>query len=214
MLAVIGLIVVIVKRYGDAYWRFIVFGLFASVVPASLTVDVFHTLRMIAYPVFLIMLTVPALEWLIPARETAEQNETDDDNAKKRPDSMISRQVRLAVVSIILLFTLVEASYFHWEYYTKGPARGYVFDEAYKTIYDAAVLEPQRPIYLVDSYWGPAYIHAFWYATLEGRFKSEFFHADYGRRPPPGALVISSEQECTNCEMIRKEGTYLLYRTK
>ncbi len=214
VLAVIGLIVVIITKHRDAYWRFIVFGLFASVIPASLTVDAFHTLRMIAYPVFLIMLTVLALDWLLPSRQPEQEPDAESDEIVKRPRVALPWQIRHVAAIALLMFTLVEASYFHWEYYTKGASRGYVFDSAYKTLYDAAVREPERPIYLLDNYWGPAYIHAFWYATLEPRFKSEFFHVEDGRRPPPGSIVISTEQACTNCEMIRKEGTYLLYRVQ
>jgi len=108
----------------------------------------------------------------------------------------------------------VEASYFHWKYYSEGPKRGYVFDSDYKPIYDEAVAQPQRPIYLVDAYWGPKYINAFWYAVLEGRARSEFVHQPYSVRPPSGAIVISSEQACSNCELIRKNGDVLLYRTR
>jgi hypothetical protein len=60
--------------------------------------------------------------------------------------------------------------------------------------------------------WGPAYIHAFWYATLDGRGTSEFIHLNYGQRPPAGALVISSEDKCTNCQIILRREQYLLYR--
>ena len=85
-------------------------------------------------------------------------------------------------------------------------------DVGYKPVYDAATAMPARPIYLADGYYGPAYIHAFWYATLEGRSTSEFVHLDKGELAPPGALVISSESDCTNCEIILRSEQYMLYR--
>ena len=217
VIAMIGMVVVILTKYHDAWWRFIVYGLAASVVPGALTVDVFHTLRMIAFPVFLIMLMVPALEWLLPKCEAIPTVEPASDEpfqiSTTRPTSAIWR-TKIAVVTVLLAFMLVEASYFHWKYYSEGPKRGYVFDSDYKPIYDEAVAQPQRPIYLVDAYWGPKYINSFWYAVLEGRPRSEFVHQPYSVRPPSGAIVISSEQACSNCELIRKNGDVLLYRTR
>jgi hypothetical protein len=118
------------------------------------------------------------------------------------------------VLAGLLLFGSLEAAYFHLKYYRHGDDRGYAFDQAYKPLYDQAVAQPLRPVYLVDGYWGPAYIHSFWYATLEGRDRREFVHQPYGKRPPPGSIVISTEQACTNCEMISRNGDFLLYRTR
>jgi len=208
VLAIIGMIVIFVRHRHDRWWWFIVFGLFASVVPGSLTVDPFHTLRMIAYPVFLLMLSVPALEWLL------EKSSADANPASQSDRGFFSLKNRRMLASAIIILGIVEASFFHSRYYRLGPKRGYVFDTAYKTLYDDAVSGPERPIYLVDATWGPAYMHSFWYATLEGRGTDEFVHMDYGKRPPSGSIVISSEQNCSNCEMIRKEGIYLIYRQK
>jgi 4-amino-4-deoxy-L-arabinose transferase-like glycosyltransferase len=199
LLALAG--IVIAKYRNDPWWRYVIFGLLVSVVPGALTVDAFHTLRMIAYPLFLLVLTIPALEWLFKVYE------------KGHEISAISRGLKRAIGVALVVLLVTEAAYFHSKHYNNGPTRGYVFDSAYKQVYDTAVGSADRPIYLVDAYWGPAYIHSFWYATLEGRNKSEFVHQPYGTRPPPGSIVISSEQACVNCEMIRKEGIFLLYRT-
>jgi hypothetical protein len=70
---------------------------------------------------------------------------------------------------------------------------------------------PARPIYLVDGS-QPSYEHALWYATVEGRNRDLFIHLEEGSQPPVGAIVISSEDRCLNCMMIKKSGGYLLYR--
>jgi 4-amino-4-deoxy-L-arabinose transferase-like glycosyltransferase len=219
VLAVIGIVVVVVRHRRDSWWLYVIFGLLAAAVPGALTVDEFHTLRMIAYPVFLLMLTVPALMWLseVKGHDTASA-ESEQLTEHPEDESLASgshwRSARGMALIALLAFGLIEAAYFHWNYYQEGGKRGYVFDEAYKPLYDQAVTQPLRPIYLVDAYWGPAYIHSFWYATLEGREKGEFVHQPYGVRPPSGAIVISTEQTCSNCEIIRKNGDYLLYRTR
>ncbi|MCA1558548.1 MAG: hypothetical protein LC731_08430, partial [Acidobacteria bacterium] len=100
-----------------------------------------------------------------------------------------------------------------YQFHRDGPNRGAVFDAGYRELYLEALKKPERPIYLVDGMWGPAYIHAFWYATIDGRGINDFVHLDTGVRPPPGALVISSEDNCTNCQIILRREQYLLYRS-
>lgn len=219
ILAVIGVIAIFFRHRRESWWWFILYGLLASAVPGALTVDKFHTLRMIAYPVFLLLLMVPALQWMLDRPEKAQQENEETEDAvplKKKTASFGQnfRQWRRGLLVLLLVTTTVEASYFHWKYQREGGKRGYIFDEAYKQVYDDAVAQPRRPIYLVDNYWGPAYMHSFWYATLEKRNISEFVHQPYGLIPPPGVVVISTELNCTNCEIIERSGDYLLYRTK
>ncbi len=222
ILVVISIVVILVRHWRDAWWRFVLYGLAASVVPGALTVDKFHTLRMIAYPVFLLILTVPALQWLFEKPENAlnENDETSrDERAKAKissSDQTVWQSGRRAALAILLIVMLAEASFFHWQYQHEGHKRGYVFDEAYKQVYDIAVAQPNRPIYLVDDLQdpgGPAYMHSFWYATLEGRSTDEFIHQSYGAPLPPDVIVISSEQICFDCRMIYRKGDYILYKT-
>jgi hypothetical protein len=114
----------------------------------------------------------------------------------------------------LLAATVVQAIDFQVTYRREGPKRLYDFDASYKPLYDAAIAQPQRPIYLENGQWGPAYMHAFWYATVEGRPISEFVRLPDGAKPPSGAIVLSSNSECQNCQAIQKSGVYLLYRAK
>ena len=103
---------------------------------------------------------------------------------------------------------------FQITFWREGPKRLYDFDAPYKALYDAAVAQPQRPIYLENGQWGPAYMDAYWYATAERRPLSEFIRLPDGAKPPPGAIVISSNSDCQNCEVIQKSGLYELYGAK
>jgi hypothetical protein len=107
---------------------------------------------------------------------------------------------------------VAQVIYFQRVYRHEGPQRGWVFDAAYKEVYDAAVKLPGRPIYLSDVT-QPAYVHALWYAMVEGRKTDEFVHLGEGAHAPLGALVIASEQNCFNCQIIKKSGDYVLYRS-
>ncbi len=217
ILAVSGIIVVLIRHRRESWWWFVLFGLVASVVPGAMTGDKFHTLRMIAYPMFMLLMTAPALNWLLdePAElQTTDSPVTDVEPAKGSSSRgkfwLASRDV---ILGVLLVALIAEASYFHWQYHHEGYKRGYVFDTDYKALYDLAVAQPNRPIYLVDNYWGPAYMHAFWYAVLEGRNHSEFIHQPYNVRPPAGVIVLSTERNCSGCVLISQKSIFILYRT-
>ena len=200
VLVLIGLVVIIVRHWKEPWWRFVIFGAAASIVPGALTGDQFHSLRLVAYPIFLLALTIPALAFLLePAGD-------------KNQDRTLSTPARQIILCIILAGMAAQVIYFQRAYRREGPQRGWVFDAAYKDVYDAAVAQSSRPIYLSDVN-QPAYEHALWYATVEGRDRNEFIHLEEGRRAPLGALVIASEQVCWNCQVIRKSGDYILYRS-
>jgi len=107
---------------------------------------------------------------------------------------------------------MVEAYRFQTVFRRDGPKRSFDFDVPYKDAYDAAIKQPARPIYLEDGKWGPAYIHALWYATVEKRPTSQFVHLAPGAKPPAGAIVISSADTCEHCETITHPGVYLVYK--
>jgi hypothetical protein len=219
VLAMLGIIVILVRHRRSSWWLYLIYGLAACIVPGALTVDVAHTLRLIGVPVFLLLLMVPAIEWLIPAKQdgSAEGEIKDNEDVQivsnASGTSAIIKQIRYAIIAVLLVGVCFEAAYFHRQYYVYGPNRGYVFDSAYKDVYDTAVAQPMRPIYLVDGYWGPDYIHAFWYATAEGRGTREFLHQPYKLSVPPGSIVISSDRDCNSCEILQRKGDFLLYKT-
>jgi hypothetical protein len=203
-LALLGLLIVVLRHRGDPWWRFALYGLAMSILPGVITYEPFHMLRLMALPVFLTIFTIPALQWLL-ARDIAGTGAFLES---------FSRPMRLGLLFMLLGLTTFEAGRFQKIFRREGPNRGLFFDAPYKNAYDAAVAQPARPIYLFDGHYGPDYIHAFWYATIEGRPRSEFVHLGNNERPPPGAIVLSSEQECEKCEMIERFGIYLLYRAK
>src|SRR5436190_20795133 len=61
VLVVIGIVVICVRHWREPFWRFVLFGAAASIVPGALTNDQFHSLRLVGYPVFLLTLMIPAV---------------------------------------------------------------------------------------------------------------------------------------------------------
>ena len=221
VLAMIGMGMIITRRWREPWWRFVLYGLATSVVPGAITDWPFHELRLAGYAVFLLVLTVPGLEWLIAPTES-KQTTTMTSGEWHRSDShratiaaqSLSLRVRLGILGILLAATVAQAVDFQITFWREGPNRLYDFDAPYKLLYDRAVAQPQRPIYLENGQWGPAYMDAYWYATVERRPLSEFIRLADGAKPPPGAIVLSSNSDCQNCEPIQKGGLHQLYRAK
>ena len=218
ILAMAGLLLVIVRRYRDSWWRFVLYGLAVSIVPGAITDWPFHGLRLIGYAVFLLLLTVPALEWLLAqgAQQRFARWHSEETTGGKADvtGSSTFNSIRLALLALLLGATVLQFIDFQITFWRQGPNRENAFDALYKAAYDAAVARPQRPIYLENGRWGPAYMDAYWYATVEGRPLSEFVLLPDQAKPPPGAIVLSSNSDCTNCEVIKKSGAYLLYAAK
>jgi hypothetical protein len=221
ILTIVGLFVVLACLRRDPWWRYILFGLAVSLVPGAVGMEPFHQLHLFAYPVFLLVLTVPALEWLL-AKDKSELGPAHSGEIAKPSwerfrlsiaGNLPPRSVRLGLLSLLLVFTLVEAYKFQIIFRRDGPKRLFDFDVAYKDVYDAATKQSARPIYLEDGKWGPAYIHALWYATIEKRPRSEFVHLAPDAKAPPGKVVISSAEGCQHCETIMAAGVYRVYKT-
>jgi hypothetical protein len=213
ILAIIGVAIVIARHWRDPWWRFILFGTLVSVIPGALTMDQFHSLRLVAYPLFLLVLTIPALQFLL---ERPTKPQTVAEGAHVQPvqpaPKAMSTFARRPILTALLLTAAMQAIYFQSVFRREGAQRGDVFDAAYKEVFDAAMALPDRPIYLVDGT-SPAYMHGYWYATVEGRNRAEFIHLEEGILPPTGALVIGSEAICRNCQIINRSGEYILYRS-
>ena len=221
ILAAAGLLLVIARRWRNPWWRFVLYGLAVSIVPGAITDWPFHELRLMGYAVFLLVLAIPALEWLLapaePRQSVSETVETTHDDAPGRAIAAshgLPRAIRLSTLALLLVATVAQAVDFQVIFWRKGPERQFAFDVLYKPAYDAAVARPERPIYLENGPYGPAYMDAYWYATVEGRSISEFVRLADGAKPPAGAIVLSSNSDCQNCEVIKKSGVYELYRAK
>ncbi|HEY0431703.1 MAG TPA: glycosyltransferase family 39 protein [Pyrinomonadaceae bacterium] len=192
-LAALGLILVLLRRRQDAWWRFIIYGLLVSPIPASLTLDHFHTLRLITLPCFLLVLLVPALEFLL--------NESEP-----------RRNARRAALTALLLIMILQGAIFLWRFHRALP-REDAFDSYYPELLAKALARPERPVYLFDKT-PAAYLYAYWYATVWGVSVDNFRRLPPGESPPPGAVVIGHELPCKNCEVIIERGQFQVYREK
>lgn len=192
VLAILGIDRVLHRFSRDPWLRFLLYGLAVSFLPSSLTVDVFHSMRLIAVAVFLIALTIPAQAWLFERRGRVPWGH--------------------AVFGVLAVATLVQAAYFHVRYAEVAPARPHWFDQPYAELLDAALATGANPIYLADGI-VPGYIHGLWFGTLRGFGPERFVHLAPQQRAPSGSVVLSSEDKCpAPCEELAAGGFFRLYR--
>jgi len=180
-------------RRFNAWWCFVIYGAVVSVIPASLTTESFHMLRLAALPVFLLVLTIPALDWV-----------TESDVVWKR----------VALVITILLITS-QGLLFQWHYRqsARSPRRLHLFDADYTTtiLPTALTNSGSQPVYLADNSSRPGYIQALWYGTLQRIPLNKFVSLGFDRSPPEGAVVITTEEICPRCRILATSDPYTTY---
>jgi Dolichyl-phosphate-mannose-protein mannosyltransferase len=188
VLAAIGIVLISRARWRHPWWRFVSYGLAVSVVPASLTVDDIHTLRLAPFPIFLVLLMVPALVWLI---------------------GMARRGATWRNAAGVLLGLLVaQAVLFQLVYHRRGPYRTAVFDAAFPAFLRAVTEWSDTAIYFADT----AYVHAYWYGLLQHAEMTRFIRLRDGRAAPEGALVVVYSGNARGCNIVLRRENFVACR--
>jgi len=192
ILVMVGAWLIVRHHLRDAWWRFVLFGLAVSLVPAALTLDYFHMLRLAPLLVFLLLLTTPALAKLFAAGR---------------------RRWQLGALIALMLLTVAQGVAFQWRYHASAdsPWRLHLFDAGFaRVIFAPALAQPSRPIYLADP--APtAYIQSYWYGVLNHAPVSDFVLLRPDEAPPKGAAVISTEMGCDRPKILAQLEPYTLY---
>jgi DNA-binding beta-propeller fold protein YncE len=216
-LGLLGIVIILIKHRGSRWWRYILYGSIACLLPGAVTYERHHAVRGIGFPIFFTLLTVPAIVWLLgSSREKAKGDGSENKDAEPATTSrnLLGNEgsLRRALLYCLLVLTLVQAIAFQVKFYEIGDDRSGEFDHPYLNILEMALATDSRPIYL-DEGNEPAYVHALWYGTIKGLPRSNFYHLLDGQLPPYGGLVINSGPCPGECEVIYTEGLYTLYRS-
>jgi hypothetical protein len=190
-LALLGAWLALKSARRDAWWRLFFYGLAASVVPASLTKDYFHVLRLAALPVFLVLLCAPALAWLV------------------------ERRSRALVVLIVL--TLAQGAVFRWQFegHARSPWRWHMYDADYPSkLLPAALAASPREVHLADSTSVPGYVQALWYGAAWGLPPGTFVRLRVDEPAPAGAVVITTEDVHPRCRVLAESEPYTVCATE
>ena len=199
ILAIIGAFLVFVREWRNPWWRYALFALVVSLAPGALTKDNFHALREIGFPIFLLVLNIPALAWLLGSENEVDRTERDEGSW--------AASFRSGLCMALMVLTVLQGSYFQVKFRQQGPSRGYAFESDFAQVFAAATALPSRPIYLVGE---DATIGAYWYATAQGRSTAEFVELPAGASPPRGAVTINSATPSASCLSIQRYGNYIL----
>jgi 4-amino-4-deoxy-L-arabinose transferase-like glycosyltransferase len=189
LVAVVGLDWLAHRGWRDPWNRYLLYGLLASLVPASLTIDEFHTLRLIAFPTFLLLFAAIGL-------------------ARLEAEPVWGRRAVIGLAAV----TVVQALVFQVQFQRDGPNRGGAFDADFPGVFEAALATGSSPIYLRDRGDLPGYIEAYWYGALRGMSQASFVRLSADEVPPPGAVVLGTDKTCGACQVLAKGGDYIAYR--
>ena len=191
LLVIAGLALILRYHRSEGWWRLVLYCLLVSIVPASLTTEYIHMLRLAPVPVFVIVLTIPAIKWL-----------------------SVRNDLSKTILTLLLLLMLAQGAIFLWKFETSASSgrRLRQFDHGYP----ARILTPaldmnQRPIYLADALAIPGYIQAYWHSTLRSVAIANFIRLAPNEAAPEGALVITTEENCPRCRIISTSEFYTLY---
>ena len=194
ILAVVSVGFLIKQNRLSVWWVFVIYGLLVSPVPASLTREYFHILRLSPLPVFLIMLTAPAFQSLAQERT----------------------RLKWALIALVVMVMCAQGVYFQIINDRRGREqfRMNMFDADYpSTILPTALAASEStPIYIKDTPAIPGYIQAKWYARLEHLPPDKLVVLSPNGTAPEGTVVISTETTCDGCEVLFERSPYRVYR--
>ena len=196
VLAAAGLVLILRKHWRSSWWQFVIYALIVSIIPAALTTTVFPQIRLIAMPVLINVLSIPAWQFLF--------EKTGSSHRMKRLASGY-------LIGLVLLI-LAQGIYFQVLYHLKAPERGYICDEKFPgKVLSVALAQERWPIYLYDPPHKSGYVQSYWHGLLAGINPSQFVRISDPVELSPGSVVISTEESCANCRLLAKHLSFIVY---
>ena len=189
LLAAVGVVEVALHRRGDRYWLYAIAAYLLCAVPASLTVDRHHALRLSAMPVCVAVLAIPGLEAV----------------------TRIRRPLFYAVAAVLAAGTLAEWGFFVNHFAATGGGRTAAFEADVPSLVQRG-LAGGRMVYVDydDSY---ALTMAQWYAVSHGLPLSRVVRLPDGAAPPRGSMVLGRARPCDYvCVRLATADTFWLAR--
>jgi hypothetical protein len=190
-LSVIGLVLILVRLRADPFWRYAVAALLVSPIPAAVTIDRHHALRLTPFAVMLVVVAIPALAALREALPRSRVAQT---------------AAAVLVVAAALQFVLfVDA------YRTEGPLRTGRFEAGVPALLARAWAD-EGSVYIDYDDREPQAL-ARWHALAGGIDQARVVRLSDGGIPPVGGIAFGRTQECDYvCERLAESGDYWIAR--
>jgi hypothetical protein len=193
LLALAGLALVVMRHRSDPFWRFAVAGLVVSPIPAAITIDRFHAVRLAPFAVMLVVLAIPAVAAL--------------------RDAVRSTTWARAVAGALVLGAAAQFAFFVHNYTTNGPLRTGRFEAEIPQLLDRAWANGGT-VYVDYDDLEPQTL-ARWYALVNGIDRSRVVRLPDGGVPPAGTIAFGRVQECDYlCDRIAESGDYWIARVE
>jgi hypothetical protein len=190
-LSVAGVVLIALRLRHDPFWRYAVTALLVSPIPAAVTIDRHHAVRLAPFAVMLLVVTIPAL-------------------AALRDEVVRVRWARVLAV-ILAALAAIQFALFVETYRTEGPLRTGRFEAGIPTLLTVAWASDGAAYVDYDDL-EPLGL-ARWYALARGIDQSRVVRLPDGGIPPTGAIAFGRTQECDYvCERIAESGDYWIAR--
>jgi hypothetical protein len=178
----------------DPWWRFVLAATLVAPVPAALTEDRLHALRLVPLPVLLLVLSVPALTSLLRA-------------AGGHPFATAVAAIVLASVTVAQFAIFLDG------YRSSGPGRIELFEAGVPKLLDRGFSDGGTLYVDFDDHQAQA--HALWRSAQLGLPRERVVVLGDGAAPPPGSLVFGRFQQCDFvCDELDRWGDYWLARAR
>jgi hypothetical protein len=191
-LAAAGVVIVLWRRRGDRWWRFVLAATLAAPVPGALTTDRLHQLRMVALPILLCVLAIPALEALAQG---------------------VRRRRPVPALAVVALVFVLAAQTVHWQqrFRESGPGRGALFEAGVPALADRA-FALGGPVHVdYDDHQAQAQVR--WRAVQRDLPDTAVVVLSDGGVPAPGSTVFGRAQECDyTCTRLDEADEYWIAR--
>jgi hypothetical protein len=192
-LSLAGLVLVLGRHRSDPFWRYAVAALAASLVPAAVTIDRFHAIRLAPFAVMLVVLAIPAVDGL---RRAATR-------------TVWARLVAGALV----VAALAQFAFFLHTFTTNGPLRTGRFEAGIPELLARAWADGGS-VYIDYDDLEPQAL-ARWYALASGIDQSRVVRLPDGGIPPAGSIAVGRTQLCDYvCTRLEESGDYWIARAE
>jgi 4-amino-4-deoxy-L-arabinose transferase-like glycosyltransferase len=192
-LSVAGLVLILLRYRDDPFWRYALAALLVSPIPAAVTIDRYHAVRLAPFAIMLVVVAIPALTALRDAVTTA-------------------RWVRVLAVVLAALAGF-QFALFVDTYRTEGPLRTGRFEAGVPDLLTLAWASDGTAYVDYDDLEPLAL--ARWYALEQGIDQSRVVRLADGGIPPVGAIAFGRTQECDYiCDRLAESGDYWVARVE
>ena len=191
-LSIAGLVLVLLRHRADPFWRYAIAALAVSPIPAAITIDRFHAVRLAPFAALLVVVAIPAVDAL-------------------RKEVVRARWARVAA-AVLAAAGALQFVHFLDNYVTNGPLRASRFEAEVPALLDRG-WEGGGTVYVDYDDLEPLGL-ARWYALAKDIDQERLVRLAEGGVPPAGAIAFGRTQECDyRCTRLEEVGDYWIART-